>query len=728
MSRTPTEQRIDSLLADLTESQAEAVQHTNGPLLVLAGAGAGKTRVITRRAAYLGCTVTPARNVLAITFTNKAAEEMRERMLAMGVGREMTVCTFHSLAARLLRIHHENAGLPEDFTIFDVRDQRLVLKAAIERVALSADNWTPAKVQTVISNAKNAMVTAERFADHAADWGQRNIAQIYTMYEKILAEQHALDFDDLLLKLALLLRNDTELCGKIEQRYTHVLIDEYQDTNSAQYEIAHLITRQNRNLCATGDPDQSIYGWRGADIENILSFEKDHPDAKVVRLEQNYRSTKRILAAASGLIENNVSRKEKSLWTENPQGSRVRVVSFEDAEDEAEFIARDIVDRNAKGEDLGDIAVFYRLNSLSRAIEESLIKEGVAYQVARGTEFYARKEIKDVLAYTRIVVNPHDEVSLLRCINTPARGIGKTTVDRLVAHARAAGKPLFEVVLEPEQVPELKKAAVTRVTGFAMILKSIALLREASPRSALEQILSLSGLQAALNKDSEVDPEPALNVGELVNATKVFEDIHPDSTLLEWLEHTSLLGDVDSVEEDKGRVTLMTLHAAKGLEFPVVYIIALEDGLLPFYREDRHTDCDEEEERRLCFVGMTRSKRELTLSYSRYRMVRGITERKVASPFVKELPRREIECLDDPFRSAKSGSRHKRGGELPSDIHLWDVGALVRHPSYGLGRVMWLRPNGAQVQLGVEFQSGEQKTFILQFAELERVDFDEVDY
>ena len=725
MDQTLSQRLTDTLLADLTEPQAEAVRHTDGPLLVLAGAGAGKTRVITRRAAYLAATVTRPWNVLAITFTNKAANEMAERLNAMGVGRDMTVCTFHSLCARMLRIHSRQLGLPSDFTIFDVADQRKVVKEAVARADLATDQWPAAKVLGVISNAKNAMQTAPLFAEAATDWSLRSIARIYTEYEALLAEQHGMDFDDLLLKFALALRDDEDLRRQLEERFTHVLIDEYQDTNSAQYAIARLITSQRGNLCATGDPDQSIYGWRGADINNILRFEEDFPQATVVRLEQNYRSTQRILSAASHLIEHNVQRKEKSLWTENPEGTPVRVVSVEDATDEAHFIAHEITEAQAAGVSLADIAVFYRLNALSRTIEEALIQAGVPYQVARGTEFYNRKEIKDVLAYTRILLNPFDEVSLLRAINTPTRGIGQTTINRLVAHARAAGQPVIEVIREPGQVATLKPAAVKRVSAFAELLAAMQPQVEGSPREGLEQIVSLSGLQAALSQLAEHDPEPAENVGELVSAASIYEDAHPDATLREWLEYTSLLGDVDAVEDASGKVTLMTLHAAKGLEFPRVYLIALEDGVLPFSRDEYDPRHDSEEERRLCFVGMTRAKQHLTLSHADYRMVRGISERKTPSEFLDELPQDELERVDAGSGNSDNPRRRDYGG-LPDDIAEWQVGTLVRHEDYGLGRVMLLRAAGAQSRAHVRFESGHEQVFLLAYADLERIDWDEV--
>ena len=725
MVHAPDSQELDALLEDLTDPQKEAVGHTTGPLLVLAGAGCGKTRVITRRAAYLARTVTSPRNVLAITFTNKAATEMRDRILALGVGAEMTICTFHSLCYRLLRIHHERAGLPGDFTVFDSADQRKVIRLAIVRAQLSADNWSPARLQGVISNAKNAMVTSAMFANQATDWSERTLAKVYEAYEMVLAEQHGLDFDDLLLKLALLLKADEDLRKQLERRYTHVLIDEYQDTNSAQYLIAHLITEQHQNICATGDPDQSIYGWRGAEIGNILRFEEDHVEARVVRLERNYRSTQRILAAASAVIEHNVERKDKTLWTKNDEGSRVRVLITGDADEESEFIAKELVERSDRGEDLSDVAIFYRLNSLSRAIEESLLQNGVAYQVARGVEFYNRKEIKDILAYVRLLINVHDEVSLTRIINTPTRGIGKTTIDRIIAHARTNGGEMFEFVFQPEQVSTLKKTAVEKVAVFASLLRDLAKVTEELPSIALERIIRETGLQASLKGDLSSDADPLENINELISAAAIFEKDHPEATLLEWMEHTSLISDVDAVEDGAGRATLMTLHAAKGLEFPVVYMIGLEDGLLPFQREPGDPTYNEEEERRLCFVGMTRAKRELTLSHSRYRMVRGVSERKSKSPFIDELPDADIETVD---RTGDGADSSRRGwlDDLPHDIGQWAAGTLVRNDEWGLGKIVWIRRNGAQVQLEVRFSKGASRTLILPFADLKRVDFDEV--
>jgi len=724
MTVGPHPSSAQKLLENLTGPQQEAVSHTDGPLCVLAAAGSGKTRVITRRAAYLAATVTRARSVLAITFTNKAANEMKERIAALGVDGGMTICTFHSLCARLLRIHHERAGLAPNFTIFDTDDQRKVIKEAVAQADLSTTHWTPARDQAAISHAKNELQTSEDFAANAHDWSDQTLARIYRAYEILLAEQQGLDFDDLLLKMALLLRTDESLRAELEGRYTHLLVDEYQDTNRAQYEIARRLTMQNRNLCVTGDPDQSIYGWRGADIRNILNFEQDYPDARVVRLEQNYRSSKRVLSAAGRLITFNRRRKEKALWTENPEGGPVRVACLEDGKAEARFVADEILARRMNGRPLRDIAVFYRINALSRSVEEELLRAGIAYQVARGVEFYSRREIKDTLAYLRVMVNPADETSLLRIINTPPRGIGPTTIKRLQQHAIHARQRLFDVVCNPGRVPGLGRTTA-RMDVFAQTLRNLASMSGERPRAAVEAALSQSGLRAALQAEAHAYPERLENAEELVNAAAGFEQENPDATLTDFLQHVSLVSDVDAVNAESGCVTLMTLHAAKGLEFPVVYIIGLEDGLLPMLRNDDSDD--EEEERRLCFVGMTRAMEELTLTHATYRTLHGRTERRTESVFLSELPQDEIDWLNGEGEPSDSQPEAPARPQPAQDLARWEIGTLVRHPAMGLARVQWISPGGQQTRIGLRFPTGEQKTFILEYAKLERVDFDEVD-
>ncbi len=713
---------MEHLLQELNEPQREAVAHTDGPLLILAGPGSGKTRVVTRRAAHLAATVTRAYKILAITFTNKAATEMRERIDSLGVAPGMTVCTFHALCAKLLRIHHDRVGVPANFTIFDRDDRRKIIKQAIADSDLSTTNWQPSAIESAIGDAKNHMVSAAEFAEQASDWRERTIARVYTQYEAILTKMGGLDFDDLLMRMAVVLSRDSQLCMDLEDRFSYVLIDEYQDTNDAQYLIAKQLTQQRKNLCATGDPDQSIYGWRGANIENILAFEKDYPNAKVVRLEQNYRSTKRVLSAASALIAGNSQRKEKSLWTENADGARIRVVEYENGDEEAALVVRDLAQRIREGQDASSVAVFYRVNSLSRSLEEAFLREGLPYQIARGVEFYNRKEIRDVLAYMRVVVNPADDVALLRIINTPTRGIGNTTVNRLKDFAKGTQQSILEVV-NTRSAEDLGRSA-KKLKTFAELMQRLAPLFELPPAKALDTILRESGLRAMYAQNIDLDDAPAGNLDELLSAASVYQEDFPEATLIDWLEHTALVSDVDAVEDGRAAVTLMTLHAAKGLEFDVVYVIGWEEGLLPFRRRDQIESSDVEEERRLAFVGMTRARKRLTLSYVRYRMMRGITERSVRSPFLDELPYNEVEWpTKAPTRANK---RQIPSGELPHDIEEWHMGSLVRHPIHGLGQVMEITKGARRTHVDVQFKNGSRRSWVLEFADLERVDFDEV--
>ena len=716
---------IDALLADLNPAQGDAVAHTDGPLLILAGPGSGKTRVVTRRAAYLACTVTSPSHILAITFTNKAAAEMKERIHTLGVEQGMTVCTFHAFCALLLRWYNDRAGVPRNFTIFDRQDRRKLIKQAIEDCDLSTANWTPASIDQAISRAKNAMLTVQTYRQAASGWREDTIARIYEQYERLITRMNGLDFDDLLMRIAMLLDADRELRDQLEDRYRYVLIDEYQDTNVAQYQIARLLTAERHNICATGDPDQSIYGWRGANIANILSFERDYPNAKVVRLEQNYRSTRRILGAADGLIASNVSRKQKGLWTENEEGARVRVVECDNAEAEASMIAQDIRRRLREGVPAREIAAFYRINSLSRVIEEAFLAEGLQYQIARGVEFYNRKEVKDVLAYLRVLVNPNDEVSLLRIINAPPRGIGSTTVQRLTDLAGASGRSISELLASDEDLSALGRSA-RGVRAFAELLRELRPALQQPLSAAMEFVVGRSGLRAWYSHAADADDRPGENIDELVNAADKYASEHPDATILAWLEHTALISDIDNVREGSECVTLMTLHAAKGLEFSVVYIVGLEEGMLPFQRRDENgIEENREEERRLLFVGITRAKRCLTLSHVRYRMLRGSSPRMTRSPFLNELPTRHIEWtsvgLDEPLPG-----RRDDPGRRPDDIEQWRVGTLVRHPAHGLGRIMSIHRGNKRTHVDVQFADGPRLSWVLEFSGLKRVDFDDV--
>ncbi|MEM1098994.1 MAG: UvrD-helicase domain-containing protein, partial [Planctomycetota bacterium] len=740
----------DDLLAGLTEPQRDAVQHVDGPMLVLAGPGSGKTRVITRRIAHLvrACGVPPW-NVLAITFTNKAAGEMRDRvseLLTERQARAATVSTFHALCARLIRQYADRVGLPPGYSIYDTADQKNAIKTALSELEINPKNFPPASMLGSISNAKNELIDAKVFAASASDFYKRTVAKVYTKYTQILERNAAVDFDDLLLKTVQLLRDHRDVLDELRYRYQYILIDEYQDTNHAQFMIATSLggkyedgsgSPSGGNLMVTGDPDQSIYGWRGANIKNILDFEAQFPDAKIVRLEQNYRSTKTILKAADALIANNAARKHKSLFTENTDGQPVRVVTCYDGNHEAAWIVEQLRGyREDHGIPWSGMAIFYRINSLSRVMEDALRNAGVPYQIARGTAFYDRKEIKDAMAYLRLVANPADEVTCFRVINTPARGISAATVKAIQAYALTHDTPVDAILAKPEALDAVNKRAQAAVAKFGTTLRtwrdragftdragrlsdqpegeSIHII---SLRQFVEDVLRESGLEAFYRNDkSDPDQERLANLGELISSVQQFEEEFEleremdgaeqsptlRDKLLAFLERVALVSDVDGLEAgqaDLGAVTLMTLHAAKGLEFPVVAMLGFEDGLLP--HERANTDPSElEEERRLAFVGITRAEQHLMLTHARYRTVFGQTMPTIPSRFLNELPpdcldvrdvadeALDADDLDEALGTAQRGRASKQAMAFP-------VGSAVRHPQFGLGRILKVEAVGA---------------------------------
>ncbi len=724
-TRTP-----EQLLEHLTEPQREAVTHPEGPLLVVAGPGSGKTRVITHRAAYLACTVTQARHILAITFTNKAAHEMAERMRSLGV-RGATCSTFHSFCARLLRMHGDRVGLAPNFSIWDDSDQTAAIKQAIERVGQNPDQLTPGNMLNAISKAKNDMIDAARYSEMARDWNDRVIAPVFVAYEQILLEQNAADFDDLLIKAARLLGDHEDLRNRLEDQYRFVLVDEYQDTNQAQYLIARALCLQHENLCVTGDPDQSIYGWRGANIHNILQFEEDFPRAKVVRLEQNYRSTPQILAAADAVIRHNKKRKCKELFTDNVAGPPVRLAECEDAPSEAAFIARQIREHVDAGGAYHQIAVFYRVNALSRVIEAALRDRQVPYQVARGVAFFQRKEIKDTLAYLRLAANPQDQVAFARIINLPPRGIGDVSVGRILGHAAQTGQTALACLQAPECISGLSARAITALTGFARLMDELraAADRNQSIQSLLEQAIQQSGLHAAWSRNEEEDALD--NAGELISAAAEYDRQHADGSgsLTDWLQQIALVADQDAIDPEMGAVTLMTLHAAKGLEFDTVFVAGVEDGLLPHERS-RERSSEVEEERRLFFVGMTRARRALILSSAQWRDFRGASKRTSRSVFLTELPRDNIERV----RIGQDGEPGYDGPAVDDDLSAgaefaeWRQGQLLRHPQYGVGRLQWTQPRSGRIYVGVRFAAYGEKTFILGMAPLEAIETEDMEW
>ncbi len=722
---------IEQLLADLTPEQREAATHVDGPLLIIAGAGSGKTRVITRRVAYLIGQGIPATSICAITFTNKAAGEMKDRVSKVlewkmrDFGRMdqawPTICTFHSLCLRLLKHYAPRIGLAPNFSIFDSADQTKVLKEAMKMLELSSTNFTPGAVHGTISAAKNQLLTPAQFSQQAGDFYQKQVARVYHKYQTMLDKSNALDFDDLLLKACLAFRDHPEMLREVQDRFQYLMIDEYQDTNHAQYILAHAMAQRHQNICVVGDPDQSIYAWRGADIANILEFERDYPSAKVVRLERNYRSTKTILHVASQLIEKNTRRKKKSLWTENPQGEKVKLVLCQNEYDEAEVVARWLKHLHDK-ENIGwnDMAVFYRMNALSRVMEDALRRENLPYVMARGVEFYGRKEIKDTLAYLRLLANPDDDVSLTRIINTPARGISGPTVERIQAWGVGQGIGLFDALRRANAIDGLTPRAVNSAAAFVRLIDELRSSAARGPVQALmERTIRQSGLEAYYKKEGGDEQEQLANIGELITSAVEYDSGNPEGSLAEYLGIVSLVSDVDHLKDNGGAITMMTLHAAKGLEFPAVAMIGLEEGLLPHARAQ--TDARQlEEERRLCFVGITRAEQQLMMTRAAYRTIRGLRERTASSQFLGEMPPEMLEVLDrtqlDTTTSHTTGPRASAAGRST-----FRSGQKVRHPTFGVGQIDQISDMGSQTRAVINFDRAGRKTLILEYARLEAV-------
>jgi DNA helicase-2/ATP-dependent DNA helicase PcrA len=729
--------------------------HADGPLLIIAGAGSGKTRVLTRRVAHLMTLGIPPASILAITFTNKAAGEMKERVGKL-MGRPLrdigrldqwypTICTFHTLCMRILRYYGDRLGVPSNFTIYDSSDQTKVIKEALKTLEISSQNFAPAQVHGTISNLKNQLVTPEDFARNATAFYERNVARIYSKYQQLLKNNNALDFDDLMMRTVHGFREHPDVLEELQDRFQYVLIDEYQDTNHAQYVLAHALALKHRNICVVGDPDQSIYAWRGADIQNILDFEKDYPDAKVVRLEQNYRSTKTILALADELIKRNTRRKEKALFTDNDAGAKAKLYVCQTEEDEAEMIIGELkAEHEQHGRPWSDMAIFYRMNSLSRVMEEKLMGQRIPYQIARGVEFYNRKEIKDVLSYLRVLVNPADEVSLERIINTPTRGIGDESVRKMQLHSISSGQTLWQALQEVHNVPGLSTRALKSTQAFVQVmnlLRAKAIKSSGSPgdagapaatprveessmfdepeigtvQSIMQDVVEKSGLRASLEKSTDPDKPELANVRELINSAAQYDHEHPEGSLEDYLSQVSLMSDVDKLRDGGGAITLMTLHAAKGLEFPVVAMIGMEEGVLPHARA-RTDPAQLEEERRLCFVGITRAQQRILFSRAYARTMMGRRERTVPSPFLKEMPADLIDITDRTgfdFNADEEGESFSTGG---AGFH---KGQTVRHPSFGIGKIAEIHEMGRHTRAIVEFGRAGRKTLILEYAQLE---------
>ena len=632
-----------SIYDTLNPMQKEAVLHTEGPLLILAGAGSGKTRVLTHRIAYLieEKEVNPW-NILAITFTNKAAGEMRERVDSLvGFGAEnIWVSTFHSTCVRILRRYIEHLGYTTSFSIYDSDDQKTLMKQVFKTLDIDTKQYKERSVLGIISSVKDKLISPEEFLLNAGqDFRQKKVGEIYREYQNQLKKNNALDFDDLIVKTVELFQNDSQILDYYQERFRYIMVDEYQDTNTAQFKLISLLASKYRNLCVVGDDDQSIYRFRGADIENILSFEQTFPGARVIKLEQNYRSTQNILDAANGVIRHNRGRKEKSLWTANGTGDEILFKQFDDARDEADYIARQIRDSEFSYQDQ---AVLYRTNAQSRLLEERCIFYNVPYRLVGGVNFYQRKEIKDILAYLKTVANGVDDLSVLRIINVPKRGIGATSMGRVTMFASEHGMSLYSALREARMVPGLGKAVekIGRFISQMECFRAMAQSEEYSIQDLIEAILEETGYEEELKAEGEIEAETRIeNIQELINKAAAYEEDSQHPSLDEFLEQVALVADIDNVDSSEDRVTLMTLHSAKGLEFPKVYLAGMEDGLFPGMMAVSSDDpTDMEEERRLCYVGITRAKKELVITAARKRMTHGETRYCKPSRFVEEIP------------------------------------------------------------------------------------------
>ena len=658
-----------SIYDTLNEQQREAVYCTDGPLLILAGAGSGKTRVLTHRIAYLieEKGVNPW-NILAITFTNKAAGEMRERVdNLVGFGSEsIWVSTFHSTCVRILRRHIDRLGYDTNFTIYDTDDQKTLMKDVCKQVQIDTKVYKERNLLAAISAAKNEMISAQEYALNAqGDFGKEKIAKVYQEYEKQMHANNALDFDDLLVKTVQLFETQPDVLENYQERFLYIMVDEYQDTNTVQFQLVSLLAGKYRNLCVVGDDDQSIYKFRGANIKNILNFEQEFPDATVIKLEQNYRSTGNILDAANAVISNNVGRKDKQLWTDNGEGEKIKFCQFDTGYDEAEYIADDIEREVRNGASYNDHAILYRTNAQSRLFEERFVAQNIPYKIVGGVNFYARREIKDVLAYLKTIDNGKDDLAVRRIINVPKRGIGLTTINRIQESAASRGIGFYDALLGLDLIPGVARGAA-KLEGFVALIEYFKGVAETlSLSDLLQEVIDKTGYIESLEAEGKEEAETRIeNIDELRSKVAVYEESRLDQdekpTLSGFLEEVALVADIDSLDEEQDYVVLMTLHSAKGLEFPHVYLAGMEDGLFPSYMTVTSDDREDmEEERRLCYVGITRAEQKLTMTSAMRRMVRGETQYNKVSRFMKEIP---LECLkkDRRFRNRLRIRRQNR--------------------------------------------------------------------
>ena len=765
-----------SIYDKLNEPQREAVYHTDGPLLILAGAGSGKTRVLTHRIAYLieERNVNPW-NILAITFTNKAAGEMRERVDSLvGFGSEsIWVSTFHSMCVRILRRFIDRLGYDNRFTIYDTDDQKTLMKEVCKKVAIDTKVFKERSLMSAISSAKNELILPDEFElNVGGDFAKLKIAKVYREYEAQLKANNALDFDDLLVKTVQLLQTQPDVLENYQERFRYIMVDEYQDTNTVQFQLVRLLAGKYRNLCVVGDDDQSIYKFRGANIRNILDFEHEFSDACVIKLEQNYRSTGNILNAANRVIANNKGRKEKTLWTANGEGELVHLRQFDTGYDEADFIAEDIKKEVRAGASYNDHAVLYRTNAQSRLLEEKFVAMNVPYKIVGGVNFYARREIKDLLAYLKTIDNGMDDIAVRRIINVPKRGIGLTTINRIQESAAERGLGFYETLMAPELIPGIGRSAA-KLDSFAALIEYFkGLTGQMSITDLLREVIEKTGYMESLDSEDKEDAQARKeNIDELINKAAAYEEAAEDrdepATLSAFLEEVALVADIDSLDEEQDYVVLMTLHSAKGLEFPHVYLAGMEDGLFPSYMTITSDDRDDlEEERRLCYVGITRAEQELTLTCARRRMVRGETQYNKISRFIKEIP---AELLDtgsrriepetevpaqqntyaharEAFRARAFGAAYSNGAGKSSGVSSgkssqglaslqkgsqlaagsggspdYAEGDRVRHVKFGEGTVLEIRSGGRDYEVTVDFDSAGVRKMFAKFAKLVKI-------
>ena len=739
------------LMQGLNEPQQRAVACLQGPLLIVAGAGSGKTRVLTFRIANLLEHGVPPYRILAITFTNKAAREMRERVDALigDAAQDVWLSTFHSFCARFLRMELEHYGrYAKNFVIYDAADSKGLIRECLKELNIDEKHTAPGAVQAHISDAKNRLLDVAAFTAQATDFFAEQVAKIYALYQSKLQENNALDFDDLLMLTVELLTKNEELRAKYQKKFQYILVDEYQDTNGAQYAITKLLAAEHRNICVVGDADQSIYGWRGADMRNIMNFEKDYPEATVILLEQNYRSTKNILAAANAVIENNLTRKKKELWTDNPTGDRITIYEGATEKNEASYIVREVERLHTMFHvKYGDIAVLYRTNAQSRNIEEAFYATGVPYAMVGSVRFYDRREIKDIIAYLRVIYNPRDTLSLLRIINVPRRGLGPTSIARMMETAEEYRISLFEVITDAQllsMIPKLSAKVKLALEEFAaMVFTFMGQLGTRPIHEIVEDVIETSGYAAALEEEKKEDNRDRLeNLREFISVAKNFDDgaAEGENGLADFLAQIALISDVDQTEQSGGTVTLMTFHAAKGLEFPAVFMAGMEEGLFPHSRT-LLDDTEIEEERRTCYVGITRAERRLYLTYARQRTIYGRTEMSRPSRFLAEIPEELVEHKEADFFGgtdlrapsniwSERSTRTERKRYMPPPQHTaadgsvirpdasaaFKAGDAVRHSKWGDGRIVAISGSGEDAELSIAFPGEGIKKFVQKYA------------